>query len=272
MRRTATVCGLIAIAASVVYAQVANHAFLEFDDGLYVTGNQRVQEGLSLDNIAWAIVNTDAYIWHPLTWLSYLVDFELHGIESAGPWLVTNVAWHVATALVLVGALVSLTGRFWPSAFVAALFALHPIQAEPVSWVSGRKEVLSGFFFVVTLWVYARYARRRDGQSYIALFGSMILCLAGKGSQVSLPFLLLLLDYWPLGRLRFREAGSGGPDVERVGALVIEKLPLLALSLATIAFQLPVMSSTYTPWVADPPFFDRVVDGIMAYVATLSWG
>ena len=151
MRRTAIVCGLIAIAVSAVYAQVASHAFLEFDDGLYVTGNQRVQEGLSLDNIVWAFVNTDAYIWHPLTWLSYLVDFELHGIESAGPWLVTNVAWHVATALVLVAVLVSLTGRFWPSAFVAALFALHPVQAEPVSWVSGRKEVLSGFFFVVTL-------------------------------------------------------------------------------------------------------------------------
>ncbi len=269
MRRTATVCGLIAIAASLVYAQVASHAFLELDDGLYVTGNQRLQEGLSLDNIVWALVSTDAYIWHPLTWLSYLVDSELHGIESAGPWLVTNVAWHVATALALVGALVSLTGRFWPSAFVAALFALHPIQAEPVSWVSGRKEVLSGFFFVVTLWVYARYARRRDGPSYIALSGSMILCLAAKGSQVSLPFLLLLLDYWPLGRLRFGGGGRGGPGAERVGPLVIEKLPLLALALATIVYQLPLVSSTYTPWVVDPPFFERVLDGIMAYVATL---
>jgi hypothetical protein len=116
MRRTATVFGLIAIAVSLVYAQLAGHSFLEFDDGPYVTGNQRVQEGLTPDNVVWAIVSTDAYIWHPLTWLSYLVDSELHGIEFAGPWLVTNVAWHVATALARVGALVSLTGCFWPSA------------------------------------------------------------------------------------------------------------------------------------------------------------
>jgi Tfp pilus assembly protein PilF len=269
MRRTAIVCGLIAIATGVVYAQLASHAFLDLDDGLYVTGNQHVREGLSLDNVVWALVSTDAYIWHPITWLSYLVDSELYGIESAGPWLLTNVAWHVATALALLGALVSLTGRFWPSAFVAALFALHPIQAEPVSWVSGRKEILSGFFFSVTLWLYARYARRRDGWSYAALMGSTVLCLAAKGSQVSLPFLLLLLDYWPLGRLRLSRGGCGGLGSEGATALVVEKLPLLALSLATIAYQLPLVSSTYSPWIVDPSFVQRVFDGIMATVATL---
>jgi len=269
MRRTAIVCGLIALATSVVYAQLSSHAFLDLDDGLYVTGNPHVREGLSLDNVVWAIGATDAYIWHPITWLSYLVDSELYGIESAGPWLSTNVAWHIAAALTLLGALSSLTGRFWPSAFVAALFALHPIQVEPVSWVSGRKEILSGFFFAVTLWVYARYARRRDGWSYAALMGSMILCLTAKGSQVSLPFLLLLLDYWPLGRLRLGRSGRGRPGTGSARLLVIEKLPLLALSLATIVYHLPLVSSVYNPWIVDPPFFQRVLDGVMATVATI---
>ncbi|MFQ5417505.1 MAG: tetratricopeptide repeat protein, partial [Myxococcota bacterium] len=246
-----------------VYAQLSGHAFLEFDDGLYVTGNPRIAEGLTLENFLWAWVSTDAYIWHPITWLSYLIDGGLHGVESAGPWLLTNLALHVACSLALLGSLASLTGRFWPSAFVAALFALHPIQTEPVAWVSGRKEVLAGLFFVLTLWAYARYARQRDRRSYLGVFAAMAMCLLAKGTHVAIPFLLLLLDYWPLGRLRL------GPGGERWTQLIAEKLPLLALSLAMVAVQAAAVAAPYSPWITDPPLFDRAQDGIMATTATL---
>ena len=116
-RSTAIVCAAIALAIIAVYAQVARHEFVEYDDSLYITGNATVQSGLSLDNFVWAWTNTDAFLWHPLTWLSYLADAELHGVGSAGPWLLTNVAWHIAGSLALLGALVSLTGRPWASAF-----------------------------------------------------------------------------------------------------------------------------------------------------------
>lgn len=264
MRRSVVVSALLVVSVFAVYAQVAGHEFLEFDDGLYITQNAWVQEGLTVRNVGWSLVTLDAHIWHPLTWLSYLVDAELWGIERPGPWLLTNVAWHAAAALALFAALLSLSGRFWPSAFAAALFALHPIQTEPVAWASGRKELMSGCLLFVTLWLYARYARRRDSTSYAAVGLGMLACLSAKGTHLALPFLLLLLDYWPLRRLRF-----AGDATETPGSLVLEKLPLLGLCLAVLVLQIVPVSGVYGPWVADPPLLERAADGVMAYAATL---
>lgn len=269
-RTLVATCTMIAVAVVAVYAQVAGHDFVEFDDGLYITGNPHIQAGLSVDSLAWAmggaieIGGVNAYIWQPLTWLSYLIDAELYGIENAGPWLLTNVGWHIASAWVLLAALFGLTGRFWPSAFVAALFALHPIQTESVAWASGRRDLLAGFFLNLTLLAYAHYVRRRNWMRYGGLLLTMFLSLAAKGSQVSLPFLLLLLDYWPLSRLRLDAAG--GESRER---LVLEKLPLLFLSLAMVLVNLAPVSSTSGPWATDPPLLERAGDGVMAYGATL---
>ena len=267
--RFVAVCGLILVSVVAVYAQVAGHSFLEYDDGLYITENQNVRQGLTPRTVFWALFTTDAFIWHPLTWLSYLLDSDLYGVESAGPWLLTNVAWHVASAWLLLAALVSLTGRFWSSAFVAALFALHPIQTEAVAWASGRKEVLGGFFSMLTLWCYARYAHRKRSKEYLAVVVSMLLCMMAKGTQVALPFLLLLLDYWPLGRMGLAREPGPKAGAEPFSELVLEKLPLFLLALATILIQFFAVSATLGPWPSDPPLFERILDGVMAYVATL---
>ena len=269
MRRSFATCTLIAVAVVAVYAQVAGHDFVQFDDDLYITSNPNVQAGLSLDSVAWAmggaieIGGVNAYIWQPVTWLSYLIDAELYGFEDAGPWLLTNVGWHIASAWVLLAAMYGMTGRFWPSAFVAALFALHPIQTESVAWASGRRDVLAGFFLNLTLLAYAHYVRSRNWARYAGLLLAMFLSLAAKGSQVSLPFLLLLLDYWPLSRLRFN---AGGESRER---LVLEKLPLLFLSFAMVLVNLAPVSATSGPWASDPALLERAGDGVMAYGATL---
>jgi len=263
MTRTLAVFGLLVFATLAVYLQLADRPFLEYDDGLYVTGNPIVQQGVSVETVAWAFANTDAYIWHPLTWLSYLLDSDLYGIESAGPWLLTNLAWHIAATLALLAALRALTGRFWPCAFVAALFALHPIQVEPVAWVSGRKEVMAGFFLILSLWAYARYAVQRTPARYLALLVAVLLCFGAKGSHVGLPFLLLLLDYWPLGRLR-RDMGG------RAAAwLLLEKAPILAVAVASIVLHVATASTAYSPWLGDPPLLERAADGAMAYAATV---
>ena len=264
MRSPWLAAGLLVVAIGLVYGQVAGHDFVEYDDGLYITENARVQEGLTLANAAWAVVTLDPHIWHPLTWLSYLVDGSLWGTERAGPWLLTNVAWHAAAALMLWFALHALGAPTWPSAFAAALFALHPLQTEAVAWASARKEVLSGFLLFATLALYGRYAQRRDHTSYAAVLAGLLLCLSAKGTHVALPFLLLLLDVWPLRRLRPGEEGG-----EPLRELVLEKLPLLGLSLAVLVLQVVPVSGVYGPWVQDPPLVQRAMDGIWAYAATL---
>jgi len=267
----AIVAASIAAAVIAVYAQVAGHDFVEFDDDLYLLGNPYLEYGTSLEGFRFALegrIDVDggvSRIWQPVTWLSYLVDYQLWGLDSAGPWLLTNVAWHIAAAWALLAALTALTGRFGPSAFAAALFALHPIQVESVAWASGRRDVLAGFFFCTTLWAYARDARRRDWLSYVLVFASTAACLAAKSSLVALPCLLLLLDWWPLHRFRPGDTGAGEPLRE----LLVEKLPLFGLSAAVIWINLAPVGATAGPWVSDPPFLERAADGVMAYAATL---
>ena len=214
------VCLVLATMTFAVFGQELTHEFVNFDDDSYVYDNPVVAGGLTLKGIAWAF-SFHAFNWHPLTWLSHMLDCQLYGLHPAGHHL-TNVLLHTATVIALFLVLRTMTGALWRSAFVAAVFAIHPLRVESVAWVAERKDVLSGLFFMLTVGAYVLYAHRpwswwRYGL-VVVLFG---LGLMSKPMLVTLPLVLLLLDYWPLQRK------------EPAGRLMLEKLPLLALSAAS---------------------------------------
>ncbi len=194
-------CGLLVLAVGVVFGQTVRHEFFNFDDDKYIYENPQVSGGLTAAGVAWAFSHSHAGNWHPLTWLSLMVDCQFYGL-NAGRHHLTNDLLHAATAVLLFLVLWQMTGGFWPSALVAAIFAVHPLRVESVAWVTERKDVLSGLFFVLTLAAYVRYVRRPFSLGrYLLLAFVFTLGLMAKQSLVTLPFVLLLLDYWPLRRL-----------------------------------------------------------------------
>jgi len=223
--RVAGICLVLAAITFVVFAQTLRYEFVDFDDDLYVYDNPVVSQGLTQHGIAWAFTHVHSANWHPLTWLSHMLDCQLYGLNP-GRHHLTNVLLHAATVIVLFLVLRQMTGALWRSAFVAAVFAIHPLRVESVAWVAERKDVLSGLFFMLTIGAYVRYARRpwspvRYGW-VLLLFAMGLMC---KPMLVTLPLVLLLLDYWPLQRVEPR----------KLSGLVLEKLPLLALSAAGCA-------------------------------------
>ena len=177
----------------VVYWQVGGHDFIAFDDPAYVTDNPTVKNGFSSETISWAFTAMDVHNWHPLTWLSHMLDVEWFGLDPGGHHR-TNVFIHALNSMVLLFVLYYMTGALWRSAFVAALFALHPLHVESVAWVSERKDVLSTFFLLLTVAGYARYVKRRTVRSYLLCCLFFLLGLMSKPMLVTLPFALLLLD------------------------------------------------------------------------------
>ena len=187
----------------IVYLQVGTFDFVDFDDNLYVTENSCVQRGLTKEGFIWAFNTFHAGNWHPLTWLSHMLDAELYGLNPAGHHY-TNIAFHIANTLILFFILFRMTGALWKSAFVATLFALHPLHVESVAWVSERKDVLSTFFGLMTIGTYYRYIKAPDFKNYLLVIIFLILGLMSKPMLVSLPFVLLLIDFWPLKRIQFK--------------------------------------------------------------------
>ena len=227
---------LALIAANlVVYAPVRHYDFVAYDDPQYVSENVQVLEGLSWNGVRWALTTREVSNWHPLTWLSLMLDVELFGVD-AGALHVTSVIFHSLNSILLFGLLRRLTGAMGKSAFVAALFAIHPMHVESVAWISERKDVLSTLFLILTIWAYASYVQRRCLLRYGVTALLMAMGLMTKPMLVTLPFALLLLDYWPLGRLSLptsRPAGSkagSSPLPRSVGFLLWEKVPLFALA------------------------------------------
>ncbi len=219
--QTRLACGLaaaVACATALLYARAGRFGFVEFDDNRYVYDNVRVRAGLTWDNVAWAFRTLDFSNWHPLTWLSYMLDVQVFGVAPGAHHLV-NVALHAVNAALLLLVLWRMTGAPWRSALVAALFALHPLHVESVAWISERKDVLGTLFGLLALGAYAGYVAGRSAARYALVVVLFALSLMAKPMWVTFPFLLLLLDAWPLRRL------------DR--AAVVEKLPLLALSLAS---------------------------------------
>lgn len=222
------VCLLLVAAVLAAYAPVLDADFVNYDDQAYVTENRHVNTGLGSDNLAWALVAFEAGNWHPLTWLSHQADCQAFGLRPRGHHA-TSLALHALASVLAFLALRRLTGASLPSALVAGLFALHPLNVESVAWVSERKNVLSTVFFFLTLWAYAAHARRPSRGRYLLVAAFLALGLLAKPMLVTLPCVLLLLDVWPLGRLR---PGSAGAPA-RLRNLALEKLPLLGLSLAS---------------------------------------
>ena len=209
------VCILLAAITWLVFGQTLRHEFINYDDNDYVLKNAQVARGLTFEGIAWAFTHVHSSNWHPLTWISHMVDCQLFGLNPEGHHF-TNVLLHIATAILLFLVLRQMTDSFWPSAFVAAIFAIHPLRVESVAWVAERKDVLSGLFFVLTLGAYTRYVRAPWS---LSRYGLVLLLLAAglmcKPMLVTTPFVLLLLDYWPLNvspLVGTREANIQQPD------------------------------------------------------------
>jgi protein O-mannosyl-transferase len=226
-RRNAALFVLLAVPVCAVFGRAVAFPFVNFDDNTYVYDNPFVAQGLSLEALGWALTTTRGGIWHPLTWLSHLLDVELFGLRPWGHHLV-SVLLHALNAGLLFVVLRRLTGARWRSWLVAALFALHPLRVQSVAWVSERKDLLSALLGLTALLLYLRYARRPSRGGYLALAAVFALGLAAKPMLVTLPLLLLLLDWWPLGRFSFRASAAGrGPGP---AALLREKAALLAIA------------------------------------------
>ena len=241
------VCLFLVITTLIVYWDLRSHTFINFDDDLYITDNPHVQSGLTIDSILWTFKHTDPTVrnyWHPLTWLSHMLDYQLYGL-TPGMHHSTGLILHVASSLLLFLSFKRMTGSLWRSAVVAALFALHPLNVESVAWTAQRKNVLSTFFWMLTILTYVYYSEKHGIYRYLLTLSVFAMGLLAKPMLVTLPFILLLLDYWPLGRFRFGQLGchSTGKNNEAIRSiyrettafrLVLEKVPFLGLSLVSI--------------------------------------
>jgi tetratricopeptide (TPR) repeat protein len=269
--------GLVLLTA-IALGRVLAGEFLTWDDDLYVTNNPHVRRGLTLDGILWAIAARDVSNWHPVTWLSHMADVQLFGMNPAGHHA-TSLVFHIANACLLFAVLRRMTGGLWRSAFVAALFAVHPLHVESVAWVSERKDVLSTLFWMATLWGYAEYVRRPGPLRYLLVLVPFALGLAAKPMLVTLPFVLLLLDVWPLRRGREGGPGSADEGLPALGRaaprLLLEKVPLFALaaasSVVTYIVQKQAGAVAEAGWV---PAWVRLTNPLVSYVgyiAKLFW-
>ena len=227
------VSALLAALTGLVFFQTIRFDFIPYDDNVYVYENPEVSRGLTLKTIDWAFTHSDLYLWTPLTTLSHMLDCQLYGVTHPGGHHLTNVLLHMAAVVVLFLVLWRGTGALWRCAFVAAVFAIHPLRAESVAWVSERKDVLSGLFFMLTLGAYLIYVRKRSIARYAAVALLFAAGLMAKQMLVTLPCVLLLLDYWPLNRFAQSQKLSGTGGMPAFLDLVIEKLPLFALSAAS---------------------------------------
>jgi protein O-mannosyl-transferase len=228
-KRNTVVCLLLAVVTLAIYNPANSHPFVNYDDDRYVTENPHIRQGLTTATFKWALTSTEQANWHPLTWMSHALDCSLYRLNPAGHHF-TSVLLHSVNVVLLFLLLMWATGRFGPSLFVAALFALHPINVESVAWVAERKNVLCTLFFLLALWAYGWYARKPGWQRYLAVMALFAAGLASKPMVITLPFVLLLLDYWPLSRV------AGAADSRSSlpwSKLMLEKLPLLAFSLAS---------------------------------------
>lgn len=199
-----TVYILLCIVVLAVFWQVHQFDFIKYDDPVYVTENGHVLSGLSVEGMRWAFSTTYAEFWHPLTWLSLMIDNQIHGL-NAGGYHMTNLILHILSTLLLFQLLHRSTGEIWKSSFVAACFALHPLRVESVAWIAERKDVLSALFWMLTLRLYIHYTEKPAAKRYVPVLFSFILALMSKPMAVTLPVIMLLLDYWPLKRIAWKQ-------------------------------------------------------------------
>jgi len=276
-----SICIGLVLMTAVVYAQMGGHGFINFDDGLYVFDNPHVKEGITRDNLIWAfsLDSMQGTYWHPLTWLSHLADVELFGLNPGRHHLI-SLLFHVCNVLLLFIVLYRMTGAIWRSAFVSALFALHPVNVDAVAWLAERKTLVSSFFWMMTLLAYTFYVTKMNVLRYCAVLSCYVLGLLAKPMLVTLPFVLLLLDFWPLKRfsLPFSTTGTRMEEEDAKTArdtrytmkpmrLVMEKIPLLVLALASVAMSiLSYRAVEASETSRNVPFLLRMENAVVSYL------
>ena len=271
-RKLMLIAVILAVLAFLPYAQTAGHDFIDFDDTVFVTDNPEVKAGISWEGIQWAVTTFHAGNWLPLTWMSHMLDVSLFGMEPGWHHLV-NVLIHALSAALLFLALFRMTGTVWPSAFVAVLFGIHPLHVESVAWVAERKDVLSGLFFMLVLLSYDRYVRRGGAGSYLVVVLCFVLGLLSKSMLVTVPFVLLLLDVWPLGRTSFTVAANGpvGRPVPW-SKLLLEKLPFIFMTISVSAITVAAQREGGAMNLMERellPFGVRLANALVSYAAYL---
>jgi Flp pilus assembly protein TadD len=260
---------VIVIVTVAVYWRVGGNGFIAFDDDMYILNNAKVRAGLTLEGIRWAFSSVSMANWHPLTWISHMADVQMFGLNPRGHHLV-SLLLHVANGLLLFRLLLAMTGGLWQSAFVALLFAVHPLHVESVAWAAERKDVLSTLFFLLTLSSYHRYVVSPGAGRMAVALSMFILGLMAKPMLVSLPLLLLLLDYWPLGRFASASehglALGAGLDRNRVSMLIREKFPFLGIAFCScIITFLAQKHGDAVLSLAKAPFPYRIANAVTAY-------
>lgn len=251
------ICAVLVLATVTAYEPVRNNDFVGYDDYPYVTENPNVNKDISGKSIVWAFTTGYCNNWHPLTWLSHTLDCQLFGLNPAGHHIV-NLLFHIANTLLLFWVLKRMTGAIWKSAFVAAVFALHPLHVESVAWTAERKDVLSGFFWMLTIAAYVRYAERPCIRRYLPVILAFSLGLLSKPMVVTLPFVLLLLDWWPLGRRQW-------------GRLIVEKMPLFVLAASSSLITYIVQQQTGAMAGSDIlPISIRATNALVSYISYIS--
>jgi Tfp pilus assembly protein PilF len=247
-----------------VYGQVGNHFFNNFDDDIYITQNPQVLKGLTWEGVSWAFTTFHAVNWHPITWLSHMADISIFGLEAGWHHRI-NVLLHILNTVILFIVFLRMTGALWQSAFVAALFAVHPLHVESVAWVAERKDILSTLFWMLTMGVYVRYVQSPGLTKYMGILFFYALGLMCKPMLVTLPFVLLLLDYWPLRRF-----DSGCISIKKIYQLSLEKVPLFALSSSSciITYLAQAKGIVLFPY-GNFPIDLRASNAVLAYVVYL---
>ena len=251
----------------VAFWPVTHADFISIDDNEYITENRHVQNGLTLEGVRWAFATGHAANWHPVTWLSHMLDVQFFGLNPHRHHVI-NLLFHVANSALLFLALHRMTKALWQSAFVAALFALHPLHVESVAWVAERKDVLSTLFWMLTLCAYYRYAEHRSVRRYLPVLIFLALGLMAKPMLVTLPFVLLLLDYWPLKRLAQSEGMV--PDDQRwhLRELLAEKIPLFVLAaISCVVTYLVQQHGGAVGSIERLPLEARIANGFVSYIA-----
>jgi tetratricopeptide (TPR) repeat protein len=272
LRLDVVMCAVFVAATLFVYWKIWTHDFIGYDDDKYVAQNRYVSQGLSRESVIWAFRSTHASNWHPLTWLSHMLDVELYGMKP-GAHHMTSLLFHILNSLLLFIVLRKMTGHVWQSGVVALLFAIHPLHVESVAWVAERKDVLSTFFWMLTLWSYTRYTRLPGMIRYLPVVGFFALGLMAKPMVVTLPFVMLLLDFWPLNRIQSRQLENhNGKPVAGLSVLqlVYEKIPLFVLAGISCVITLIAQKKGEALGLLDAyPLVMRLANAAISYVKYL---
>ncbi len=262
-------CLCLILATTTVYWQVQFFGAIDLDDNIYVTENEHVQSGLTREGVMWAITTSEGGQWMPVTWISLMIDYQFFG-DDLGRFHLQNLIFHTINSVLLLLCLNQLTGTLWRSAFVAGLFALHPLHVESVAWLTERKDVLSGLFTILTIVAYHEYVKKSGRYRYSLILIFFTLALMAKPASVTVPLLLLVIDYWPLNRLtgwqRCRLAGNEEPGRKGVIFPIIEKIPLFLIASAIS------LKTMYTAQAAGAimhqfPIISRIIHAMQSYTA-----